>query len=144
MTFMDPSGDDVNEDATLNVLESFEVIADMRDHEGAERALFNVPLQFEDGSSIAVKANGLVVDQKKGSYPFYANMVKSIAKRPRRGPLMPMRNKKPKHQRHQLYSAISSVVVLRSLAKMKMLWAEWSYEQERDDGYEWDDKPVWD
>ncbi|KAG8711847.1 hypothetical protein FRC09_020385 [Ceratobasidium sp. 395] len=80
-TCTSPSGDDVNEDATLNVLESFEVIANMRDQEGAKRALSNVPLQLEDGSSIA----------KMGSYPFYANMVKSIAERPRRGPLVPMR-----------------------------------------------------
>ncbi|KAG8718886.1 hypothetical protein FRC09_011959 [Ceratobasidium sp. 395] len=50
------AGDDANEDVALNVHESFEaVLADMRIHEGAARARFNVPLQFGDGFSIVKK-----------------------------------------------------------------------------------------
>ncbi|KAG8739323.1 Replication factor C (RF-C) subunit [Ceratobasidium sp. 414] len=72
-------GDDVNDDVTLNVHESFEaVLADMRIHEANKRALFNVPLQFGDGFSIAVKGFGLVMEQKKGTYRYYANMGRSI------------------------------------------------------------------
>ncbi|KAG9126728.1 ATP-dependent DNA helicase II subunit 1 [Ceratobasidium sp. 392] len=72
-------GDDANDDVTLNIHESFDaVLADMRIHEGNKRALFNVPLHFGDGFSIAVKAYGLVMEQKKGTYRYYANMGKSM------------------------------------------------------------------
>ncbi|KAG8700923.1 ATP-dependent DNA helicase II subunit 1 [Ceratobasidium sp. 394] len=72
-------GDDVNDDVTLNVHESFEaILADMRIHEANRRALFNVPLQFGDGFSIGVKGFGLVIEQKKGTYRYYANMGRSI------------------------------------------------------------------
>lgn len=50
------SGDDANDDVTLNVHDSFEaVMADMRIHEATKRSLFNVPMQFGDGFTIAVK-----------------------------------------------------------------------------------------
>ncbi|QRV75541.1 ATP-dependent DNA helicase II, 70 kDa subunit [Ceratobasidium sp. AG-Ba] len=72
-------GDDANDDVTLNVHESFEtVLADMRIHEANKRALFNVPLQFGDGFSIAVQGYGLVTEQKKGAYRYYANMGRTI------------------------------------------------------------------
>ncbi|KAF8599114.1 Ku DNA-binding complex, Ku70 subunit [Ceratobasidium sp. AG-I] len=73
------SHDDVGDDVTLNVHESFEaVLADMRIHEATKRALFNIPMQFGDGFSIGIKGYGLVTEQKKGTYRYFANMGKSI------------------------------------------------------------------
>ncbi|CEL55936.1 ATP-dependent DNA helicase II subunit 1 OS=Aspergillus oryzae (strain ATCC 42149 / RIB 40) GN=ku70 PE=3 SV=1 [Rhizoctonia solani AG-1 IB] len=72
-------GDELGDDVTINVHETFDkLLTDMRLHEATTRTLFNIPMQLGDGLVIGVKAYGLVTEQRKGTYKYFANMGKSM------------------------------------------------------------------
>ncbi|KAI0656449.1 ku70-like protein [Cubamyces menziesii] len=51
-----------------------ELLAQMRFHEVPKRALFSVPLTLAPGFVIGVKGYGLITEQKKGAYRYFADL----------------------------------------------------------------------
>lgn len=46
----------------------------MRFHEVPKRALFSIPFQLADGFTIGIKGYGLVTEQRKGAYRYFADL----------------------------------------------------------------------
>ncbi|KAH9847820.1 ku70-like protein [Lenzites betulinus] len=74
---LDETGDDgpasiLPESISITRVE--ELLAQMRFHEVPKRALFSVPLTLAPGFVIGVKGYGLITEQKKGSYRYFADL----------------------------------------------------------------------
>ncbi|PPQ83990.1 hypothetical protein CVT25_000536 [Psilocybe cyanescens] len=51
-----------------------DLLSQMRFHEVPKRAQFSVPFQLADGFTIGIKGYGLVTEQKKGTYKYFADV----------------------------------------------------------------------
>ncbi|XP_006458925.1 hypothetical protein AGABI2DRAFT_217743 [Agaricus bisporus var. bisporus H97] len=51
-----------------------DLLSQMRIHEAPKRSLFNIPFQLAEGFVIGVQGYGLVTEQKKGNYKYFADL----------------------------------------------------------------------
>ena len=51
-----------------------DLLEQMRFHEIPKRALFSIPFQLADHFTIGVKGYGLVTEQRKGAYKYFADL----------------------------------------------------------------------
>ncbi|KAK0470359.1 SPOC like C-terminal domain-containing protein [Desarmillaria tabescens] len=71
---------DDDEENSTTLLESISVthvdnlFSQMRFHEVPKRALFSIPFQLANGFTIGVKGYGLVTEQRKGAYKYFADL----------------------------------------------------------------------
>ncbi|KAI0833848.1 ku70-like protein [Trametes gibbosa] len=59
---------------SISITRVEELLAQMRFHEVPKRALFSVPFTLAPGFVIGVKGYGLITEQKKGSYRYFADL----------------------------------------------------------------------
>ncbi|OJT15082.1 ATP-dependent DNA helicase II subunit 1 [Trametes pubescens] len=59
---------------SISITRVEELLAQMRFHEVPKRALFSVPLTLAPGFVIGVKGYGLITEQKKGAYRYFADL----------------------------------------------------------------------
>ncbi|EIW57977.1 ku70-like protein [Trametes versicolor FP-101664 SS1] len=59
---------------SISITRVEELLAQMRFHEVPKRALFSVPLTLAPGFMIGVKGYGLITEQKKGAYRYFADL----------------------------------------------------------------------
>ncbi|CDO75109.1 hypothetical protein BN946_scf185010.g34 [Trametes cinnabarina] len=59
---------------SISITRVEELLAQMRFHEVPKRALFSVPFTFAPGFTIGVKGYGLITEQKKGAYRYFADL----------------------------------------------------------------------
>ncbi|KAI9001483.1 ku70-like protein [Trametes punicea] len=72
--------DDVTDDGpapilpeSISITRMEELLAQMRFHEVPKRALFSVPFTLAPGFTIGIKGYGLITEQKKGTYRYFAD-----------------------------------------------------------------------
>ncbi|KAI9067712.1 ku70-like protein [Trametes sanguinea] len=73
--------DDITDDGpapmlpeSISITRVEELLDQMRFHEVPKRALFSVPFTFAPGLTIGVKGYGLITEQKKGAYRYFADL----------------------------------------------------------------------
>ncbi|OSC96961.1 ku70-like protein [Trametes coccinea BRFM310] len=59
---------------SISITRVEELLDQMRFHEVPKRALFSVPFTFAPGLTIGVKGYGLITEQKKGAYRYFADL----------------------------------------------------------------------
>jgi ATP-dependent DNA helicase 2 subunit 1 len=60
--------------ASLSISRIDDLLEQMRFHEAAKRALFSIPFELATGFIIGIKGYGLITEQKKGAYKYFADL----------------------------------------------------------------------
>jgi ATP-dependent DNA helicase 2 subunit 1 len=59
---------------SLSISRIDDLLEQMRFHEAAKRALFSIPFELATGFIIGIKGYGLITEQKKGAYKYFADL----------------------------------------------------------------------